>query len=855
MENPKKGYEVKQNGKDYILLIDLISNKLIIKCIDKSTNYIFSSEKYGLKDLHTMNKYFLISNNLKEIQSLLNIAIEKTKIGLSEDIQKSIITIFFYLILGVEENTISFPLLKESNIKKQPIISQLKNSKLNPKYVESLENTLKKLKVENNLILKESKMLKEEIKKLYMEINELKVETRKLREDNNLLREKIKLITKNKSNKNKNIFENKKNTNEKNNKEYKNINIKNDGVKISKNFTNNIINDKILEKNYKGIKNNIAKQIVCDENIKKDRKYNDNKKEISKQKDIILNNENKHCENSQNINNREDINKDDNVKEIIKDFINDIIYENISENNLEDFGKDVNKDENINEIVTNFINDIIYENNNDNIKEDIKEEDNIKVIIKKFINDIIEENNNDNIKEDIKEEDNIKVIIKKFINDIIEENNNDNIKEDIKEDENIKVIIKNFISDIIDENNKDNNNNKKENFNENNKENINEIISKFINEMINEINNDNNVLDNDKYKNNENEFIDNTNKKRIINKNMNIKENNKLNNKENISGSKNINIKSQEYEKLDKIKEYKSREKIPEKKILKKGIKTLYKRDINKNYQLKPKNSNKIVKNPNKKNLKLYNIIMNKQKLLENSYTYHSFIKFSNIQKEKEENNSYIDQRNYSYNPSLIKIHNLKMNKNDNLSYEYLTSAKISKKLRENYSPLEGDIIKDENELNFISNRIHENKYKIYFNLLYKLSEDKDKSLIFHRNCDYAQTTLVLIETKNKYRFGGFTKRTWKGCAILKIDKDAFIFSLNKMKIYNAIKGKNSIGCYENYGPIFYGGFKINDNAFNNGGNTFKKGLNYEISEDYELTNGEENFEVKEIEVYKINIA
>ena len=118
MENSKKGYEVKQNGKDYILLIDIINNKLIIKCINKSTGYIFSSKKYELKDLHSINKYFLISNNLKEIQSLLNIAIEKTKIGLLEDVHQLTITLFFYLMLGVEENTITFPLLTKIAIKK-----------------------------------------------------------------------------------------------------------------------------------------------------------------------------------------------------------------------------------------------------------------------------------------------------------------------------------------------------------------------------------------------------------------------------------------------------------------------------------------------------------------------------------------------------------------------------------------------------------------------------------------------------------------------------------------------------------------------------------------------------------------
>ena len=69
------------------------------------------------------------------------------------------------------------------------------------------------------------------------------------------------------------------------------------------------------------------------------------------------------------------------------------------------------------------------------------------------------------------------------------------------------------------------------------------------------------------------------------------------------------------------------------------------------------------------------------------------------------------------------------------------------------------------------------------------------------------------------------------------------------------IKGKNAIGCYPICGPIFCGAFKIYDNAFSKGGCTFTKGLNFETLEDFELTNGEEKFGVKEIEVYEIKIA
>jgi len=84
-------------------------------------------------------------------------------------------------------------------------------------------------------------------------------------------------------------------------------------------------------------------------------------------------------------------------------------------------------------------------------------------------------------------------------------------------------------------------------------------------------------------------------------------------------------------------------------------------------------------------------------------------------------------------------------------------------------------------ELEFISSKIHENQYEIYFNLLYKASEDNGKSFTFHNNCDSNQTTLILLETKKGCRFGGFTNRTWRGHDEEKVDNDAILFSLNRM--------------------------------------------------------------------------
>ena len=159
MENRKNGYEVKQNGKDYEVLIDINEEKLIIKCLNKSTGDYFSSKNYELEDLRVMNKYFRVSDSIKEIQTLLNSAIEKVKMGLLEDFTQ--ITIFFYLMLGLDENTIAFPLIKEKNILTNLPGSESaqNNPKFNNNYVVSLEN-------ENILMKKEKNLLKEEIKKL-----------------------------------------------------------------------------------------------------------------------------------------------------------------------------------------------------------------------------------------------------------------------------------------------------------------------------------------------------------------------------------------------------------------------------------------------------------------------------------------------------------------------------------------------------------------------------------------------------------------------------------------------------------------------------------------------------------------
>ena len=140
-------------------------------------------------------------------------------------------------------------------------------------------------------------------------------------------------------------------------------------------------------------------------------------------------------------------------------------------------------------------------------------------------------------------------------------------------------------------------------------------------------------------------------------------------------------------------------------------------------------------------------------------------------------------------------------------------------------------------------------------NLLYKATIDSDKASVFHNKCDSAENSLVLIKSTNGKRFGGFTTCSWEGNSIEKKDDNAFVFSLDKMKIYDIIQGEDAIGCYPKYGPVFLGcQIRIYDEFFTKGGTTFEKGLNYDTQEDFELTGGLKKFDIKEIEVYGIHL-
>ena len=168
---------------------------------------------------------------------------------------------------------------------------------------------------------------------------------------------------------------------------------------------------------------------------------------------------------------------------------------------------------------------------------------------------------------------------------------------------------------------------------------------------------------------------------------------------------------------------------------------------------------------------------------------------------------------------------------------------------------VKGDIIKTASELELLTRKMSKDYNKITLNLLYKATVDSDKASVFHEKCDGADNTLVLIESTDGKRFGGFTSCSWEGNSIEKKDEDAFVFSLDKKEIYDVLPDEDAIGCYPKYGPVFLGcQIRVYDEFFQNGGTTFEKGVNYDTKEDFELSGGLKTFQIKEIEVYSVEL-
>jgi hypothetical protein len=143
--------------------------------------------------------------------------------------------------------------------------------------------------------------------------------------------------------------------------------------------------------------------------------------------------------------------------------------------------------------------------------------------------------------------------------------------------------------------------------------------------------------------------------------------------------------------------------------------------------------------------------------------------------------------------------------------------------------------------------------------LLYRLTRDGSSIFNFHSKCDYISPTLILIESHDQNKFGGYTTASWDMFGgIYKNATKTFLFSLTRNKKYMR---KNNI---KYSGDIFSGSrdvgpwFGIHDLYFYG---TMNDLYSYKYSGQcafldgngiVDITNVDNSIKVKEVELYQI---
>ena len=151
-------------------------------------------------------------------------------------------------------------------------------------------------------------------------------------------------------------------------------------------------------------------------------------------------------------------------------------------------------------------------------------------------------------------------------------------------------------------------------------------------------------------------------------------------------------------------------------------------------------------------------------------------------------------------------------------------------------------------DFELIKSWINPNK-NMNFELIYSMKENGDDVTNFHNICDNIPNTLTILEIENGKKIGGYTTLDWSGNGESKNDKETFIFDLTNKKKYPKINKKRSIFCLENRGPCFgqacdLGIFNPMTRGWSNKNGSFI--VNQEISD------GKDNFDINELEIYKV---
>jgi len=154
--------------------------------------------------------------------------------------------------------------------------------------------------------------------------------------------------------------------------------------------------------------------------------------------------------------------------------------------------------------------------------------------------------------------------------------------------------------------------------------------------------------------------------------------------------------------------------------------------------------------------------------------------------------------------------------------------------------------------LAYVSKRIGE--------VLYVASKDGDESDDFRNACTNAGPTIVIVETTTGNIFGGYTDKEWSlshGSGYVG-STTSFLFGIRpNLKFYTIKDGREGYAIYRHtpHGPTFGGGHAIYTGSgfLGRTDNYVNVGNTYGSSKDgkYDLNDGEQNFQVKDLVILK----
>lgn len=114
---------------------------------------------------------------------------------------------------------------------------------------------------------------------------------------------------------------------------------------------------------------------------------------------------------------------------------------------------------------------------------------------------------------------------------------------------------------------------------------------------------------------------------------------------------------------------------------------------------------------------------------------------------------------------------------------------------------------------------------------------------------------VIIGESANGRIFGGFTTKRWNNIDEKGInDNYSFLFQINDLKNYYAIKGKGGIYCSQFYGPIFVGNGSSIEFCFGNNNRdcTGIRTNGYDYGNNKYVLEGNDSYDLKDYEVFAL---